>query len=115
MPAEFGAFDKLTEAFAAAAVDPARWEAAMDVACSATGSFGALLLSLPRPTPGLQKSASLGELVEDYVGKGWIQRDEQTPAIPTILRRGVSSDFDFTTSDSMARSPSIRTCSAAIA
>jgi DNA-binding CsgD family transcriptional regulator len=105
MPTEFGAFDKLTEAFSAAAVDPVRWEAAMDVASSATGSFGALLLSLPRPTPGLQKSASLGELVEDYIGNGWIQRDERTPAIPTILRRGVSSDFDFTTSDSMARSP----------
>jgi DNA-binding CsgD family transcriptional regulator len=105
MPTGFGAFDKLTEAFAAAAVDPARWGEAMDIASDATGSFGATLLSLRRVTSDLQMSASVGEVVEDYIGKGWIQRDERIQTIPTILRRGVSSEFDFTTSDNMARSP----------
>jgi DNA-binding CsgD family transcriptional regulator/PAS domain-containing protein len=50
-------------------------------------------------------STSVGEVVEDYIGKGWIQHDERIQSIPTILRRGVSSEFDFTTSDDMARSP----------
>ena len=108
MPTELGSFDELTEAFAAAAVDPARWEAAMDVASGATGSFGAMLLPLRTLTPGLQKSASFGEVVEDYVGKGWIERDERAAAIATVLRRRVCSDFDFTTSDGMARSPCSR-------
>ena len=105
MPTGFGAFDKLTEAFAAAAVDPVRWTAAMNIASEATGSFGATLLSLRRLTPDLQMSASVGEVVEDYIGKGWLQRDERSRSIPTILRRGVSSEFDFTTSEDMAKSP----------
>jgi DNA-binding CsgD family transcriptional regulator len=105
MPTVFGAFDKLTDAFVAAALDPGQWGAAMDIASDATGSFGATLLSLRRVTSDLQMSASVGEVVEDYIGKGWIQRDERIQSIPTILRRGVSSEFDFTTSDDMARSP----------
>jgi DNA-binding CsgD family transcriptional regulator len=105
MPTVFGSFDKLTEAFAAAAVDPTRWGAAMDIASDATGSFGGTLLSLRRITSDLQMSTSVGEVVEDYIGKGWIQRDERVQSIPTILRRGVSSEFDFTTSDDMAKSP----------
>ena len=105
MRTAFGAFDKLTEAFAAAAVDPSRWGAAMDAASAATGSFGATLLSLRKVTSDLQMSASVGEVVEDYVGKGWVQRDERIQSIPTLLRRGVASDLDFTTSDDMARSP----------
>jgi PAS domain-containing protein len=86
-------------------VDPTRWDAAMDIASDATGSFGATLLSLRRVTSDLQMSSSVGEVVEDYIGKGWIQHDERIQSIPTILRRGVSSEFDFTTSDDMARSP----------
>jgi len=53
-------------------------------------------------------SRSVGEVVEDYIGNGWIQHDERTQSIPTILRRGVSSEFDFTTSEDMARSPYYR-------
>lgn len=105
MPTVLGSFDKLTEAFAAAAVDPTRWDAAMDIASDATGSLGALLVPLGQRTPNLPKSESMHGVAEDYVGKGWIHRDERTRSIPTILRRGVSSEFDFTTSEEMAKSP----------
>lgn len=105
MQTAFGSFDKLADAFAAAAVDPARWTVAMDAASDATGSFGAALLSLRRLTPDIQKSASLDGLVEDYVANGSIQRDERARSIPTMQRRGVSSEFDFTTPDEMARNP----------
>ena len=81
MPTVFGSFDKLSEGFAAAAVDPARWEAAMNTASDATASCGATLLSLGRLTPDLQKSTSVGEAVEDYIKKGWIQRDERSQTI----------------------------------
>ena len=51
MPSVFGPFDKLTEAFAAAAMDPTRWDAAMDVASDATGSLGAMLFPVQGRTP----------------------------------------------------------------
>jgi DNA-binding CsgD family transcriptional regulator/PAS domain-containing protein len=105
MSTVFGSFDKLTEAFAAAAVDPARWDGAMDIASDATGSLGAILVPLRGRTPNLPKSESMRGVVEDYVGTGWIHRDERSRSIPTILRRGVSSEFDFTTSEEMAKNP----------
>jgi hypothetical protein len=49
MAGAFGDFESLTEAFMAAAVDPSRWDAAMDAAAKATGSVGALLLPVRRP------------------------------------------------------------------
>lgn len=115
MASALGAFDKLSEAFAAAAVDPARWDAAMDVASDATGSLGAILVPLRGRTPNLPKCELMHGVVEDYVGTGWIYRDERSRSIPTILRRGVSSEFDFTTSEEMAKLPIIMTSSAAIA
>jgi PAS domain-containing protein len=105
MPTAFGSFDKLTEAFAAAAVDPARWDAAMDVASDATGSLGAMLFPVRGRTPNLPKSRSLHGLAEDYLGGGWVHRDDRYRSAPTLLRRGVSSEFDFTTPKEMAKSP----------
>ena len=105
MPIVFGAFDKLTEAFAAAAMDPTRWDAAMDVASDATGSLGAMLFPLQGRTPTLPKSESLHGLAEDYLGGGWVHRDERYRSVPALLRRGVSSEFDFTTPEEMAKSP----------
>jgi hypothetical protein len=105
MPSVLGSFDKLTAAFAAAAVDPARWDAAMDVASDATGSLGAILVPLRPRTPNLPKSESMHGVAEDYVGTGWIHRDERIRSVPAILRRGVSSEFDFTTPEQMAKNP----------
>src|ERR1700727_1574736 len=104
MPSVFGSFDKLTEAFATAAVDPARWDDAMDIASDATGSQGAILVPLRGRTSLLPKSESMRGVAEDYVGAGWIHRDERSRSIPTILRRGISSELDFTTSEEMAKS-----------
>jgi DNA-binding CsgD family transcriptional regulator len=100
----FGSFDKLTEAFAAAAVNPARWDAAMDVASYATGSLGAMLFPVRGRTPNLPKSESMRGLAEDYVGGGWVHRDDRYQSAPALLRRGVSSEFDFTTPEEMAKS-----------
>ena len=105
MPSVFGSFDKLTEAFAAAAMDPTRWDAAMDVASDATGSLGAMLFPVQGRTPTLPKSGSLQGLAEDYLGGGWVHRDERYRSVPALLRRGVSSEFDFTTPEEIAKSP----------
>jgi hypothetical protein len=82
-----------------------RWDDAMNVASDATGSLGAILVPLRGRTPHLPKSESMCGVAEDYVGAGWIHRDERSRSIPTILQRGVSSEFDFTTSEEMAKNP----------
>jgi DNA-binding CsgD family transcriptional regulator/PAS domain-containing protein len=105
MPTVFGAFDKLTEGFAAAAVDPSRWDAAMDAASKATGSLGAMLFPVRGRTPNFPKSQSMRGPAEDYVGAGWVHRDERYRSASALLRTGVSSEFDFTTSEEMAKSP----------
>ena len=105
MPSVFGPFDKPTEAFAAAAMDPTRWDAAMDVASDATGSLGAMLFPVQGRTPTLPKSGSLQGLAEDYLGGGWVHRDERYRSVPALPRRGVSSEFDFTTPEEIAKSP----------
>lgn len=105
MPSVFGPFDKLTEAFAAAAMDPTRWDVAMDVASDATGSLGAMLFPVQGRTQTLPKSKSLHGLAEDYLGGGWVHRDERYRSVPALLRRGVCSELDFTTPEEMAKSP----------
>jgi DNA-binding CsgD family transcriptional regulator len=100
-------FDAVGSAFAEAAVDPSRWVAAMDTAAAATGSFGAILL--PVESPHTQQappfSASLGPAFEQYVSEGWIDRDVRYRVIPTMLRRGVGTEFDIITADEIARHP----------
>jgi DNA-binding CsgD family transcriptional regulator len=41
--------------------------------------------------------------MEDYFRAGWACRDERYRSLPTFLRRGVASEFDFTTPDEMKR------------
>jgi DNA-binding CsgD family transcriptional regulator len=105
MSATRGSFDKLTEAFAAAAVDPTRWDAAMDIASEATDSFGAILVPVRGRAPNFPMSDLMRPVMDDYVRDGWIHRDERYRSVPTFLRRGVSSEFDFTTNEEIARSP----------
>jgi DNA-binding CsgD family transcriptional regulator len=106
MATGFGAFDKLTEGFAAAALDPRRWNEAMNVAAEATDSYGAILVPLRGRSPNYPQSDSLHLATERYVHEGWIQHDERYRAItPKWSKTGVCSEFDFTTPEEMARSP----------
>jgi DNA-binding CsgD family transcriptional regulator len=95
----------IEQAFAEAAVDPSRWNAAMHVAGEATGSVGALLIPFQGRLPNLPFSESIGSLVETYIRDGWIHRDERVRCIPTLMRKGVASEFDFFTVDEIARHP----------
>ncbi|WP_246804666.1 hypothetical protein [Mesorhizobium mediterraneum] len=49
-------FNAVGNAIAEAAADPALWDAAMDVAADATGSFGAMLFDAKGHLPGIPKS-----------------------------------------------------------
>ena len=105
MGGTFGDFTKLTDAFTAAAMDSSRWDAAMDVAAEATGSFGALLLPVRGRTPLIPIGESMRPTMDVYFRDGWGPRDERFRSLPTFLRRGVVSEFDFTTEAEIARSP----------
>jgi DNA-binding CsgD family transcriptional regulator/PAS domain-containing protein len=42
---------------------------------------------------------------ERYIQDGWVTRDERYRAVPVILKRGVATEFDFTTVEEMAQHP----------
>jgi hypothetical protein len=75
MSAMFGDFGSLTDALMAAAIDAKRWDAAMDAAAKATGSFGAVLLPTRGRAPLVPKSESLQSSTDAYVREGWVHRD----------------------------------------
>jgi hypothetical protein len=64
MAGAFGDFGTLTEALTAAAVDPSRWDAAMDAAARATDSFGAVLLPVRGRTPTVPISQSMQPTID---------------------------------------------------
>jgi PAS domain-containing protein len=105
MGTAFGDFGKLTDAFTAAAIDSSRWDAAMDVAAEATGSFGALMQPLRARMASVPVSKSIRPLMEPYVQEGWVERDERYRSVPALMRRGSACDLDYTTVEEMAHSP----------
>lgn len=105
MPDRIGDLEKLYEAFAAAAVDPSKWNAAMEVAAETTGSVGAILISIKDPTPTLPISRSMEGTLEAYVRDGWISRDERRRIVPIMAKRGVATDLDYVTPEQMGRHP----------
>ena len=60
-------------AFAEAAVNSSRWDAAMEVAEKATGSAGALLLDMNGHLPRIPHGHSMDPTFEIYVRDGRIQ------------------------------------------
>lgn len=100
---KFGELAAVGEAFVTAAIDPARWNAAMDVAAQATGSTGAVLVK--GALRSFPSSDSLRRAAESFVNDGWIKNDLRMRAVPFFIRSGVSSEFDFTTPEEMARHP----------
>ena len=81
-------------AIVAAAADPARWDAAMDVVATATGSFGSMLFDATGPSPRMPRSREMGPSFEVYVSDGWIDRDDRYNLVPLIKHRGAVSDLD---------------------
>jgi DNA-binding CsgD family transcriptional regulator len=105
MAKTFGRLDQVAEGFAAAALDPSRWDTAMDVAAKATGSFGAILLPVRGRSPLVPTGESMKSTMDDYFRDGWAQRDERYRSLPTFMRRGVACEFDFMTPEEISRSP----------
>jgi DNA-binding CsgD family transcriptional regulator len=91
------------QAFADAAVDPSRWNAAMDVAGMATGSFGAALLPISGYLPNFPCSGSVSEGFDTFIRDGWYQRDARVAGVPTMNARGVMVDLDIMNFDDIKR------------
>jgi DNA-binding CsgD family transcriptional regulator len=94
-PGPVGDLSIITQAFSAAALNPERWDTAMDVAARATGSVGALLLPVKGHLPRVPFSQSLGELFTAYMRSGWYQHDPRHAGVPAMMRRGVMCDQDL--------------------
>jgi DNA-binding CsgD family transcriptional regulator/PAS domain-containing protein len=97
--------DVVGAAFAEAAVDPSRWNAAMDITADNAGGLGALMFPIRGRLPGLPYSPSLAAPHDAYLRDGWIHRDERYRGVPTLVRRNVFTEFDFTTPDEINRHP----------
>jgi DNA-binding CsgD family transcriptional regulator/PAS domain-containing protein len=105
MASAFRDLAEIEDSFASAAVDPSRWNAAMDTAARATGSFGAIMLPVKGRLPLFPLSAAMHPIMDAYVREDWVHRDVRYRSTPALLARGVSTDFDFTTPEDMRRLP----------
>lgn len=88
-----------------AALDPTRWDEAMERAAKSTRSFGALLFDIQGHLPILPRTRSVARSFDAYVSGGWIERDERFRLVPFLRARGVATDEDLLTSDDVARHP----------
>jgi DNA-binding CsgD family transcriptional regulator len=92
-------------AFVEAAVDSSRWTAAMETAARVTGARGAALFPVQGRLPLMPHSSAMDGGFDTYIRDGWIERDERYRGLPAAYRKGVFTEFDFTTPEEMDRSP----------
>jgi DNA-binding CsgD family transcriptional regulator/PAS domain-containing protein len=93
------------DAFAAAAVDPTRWDAAMEAIAAATDSFGALVVPVKGRLPSFPSSPSLARACESYIRDGWVHRDIRYRTVPVMARQGVATEADFISDNEIKRAP----------
>lgn len=96
---------KITEAFAAAAIDSSRWTSAMEMVSAATGAVGALMFPNKGTLPYIPACESMLENFEVYVRDGWIDRDERYRGTSLMIERGVVTDLDFASPEQIRRNP----------
>ena len=77
----------------------------MEAAALVTGSVGAALLPIRGLLPTVPLSQSMHGLFGAYSRDDWHERDERRRGIPTMVRRGVMTDFDIVRPDEIGRSP----------
>jgi DNA-binding CsgD family transcriptional regulator/PAS domain-containing protein len=88
-----------------AAINPARWTNAMEIATQETESFGAALFAVHGRIPGTPHTDSMKGSMDTYARQGWIHRDDRYAAVPIIVSKRVATEFDFTTPDEITRRP----------
>ena len=82
-------------AFATAVKDASKWNIAMDVVASATGSFRAILLPVPQEkAPIIRLSESLRSMSEINYLDGWVQCDLGYRGVSKLVQDRVISNVD---------------------
>ena len=104
MAASHVTFEDAALALLDAAMDPSRWGDAMDRVAAFAGATGTMLIHTRGPRPGYPLSRSVAEGIDIYFREGWNLRDERTPGLPFMRRRGAFVDQDFVDRDELKRS-----------
>lgn len=97
-------FDQAAQALLDAAIDPARWDEAMDIISQYTNATGVVLLQIKGRGPGTPHTKSLEEGLDAYFREGWHLRDERNRGLPAMRRKGIFVDQDFATREELASS-----------
>jgi DNA-binding CsgD family transcriptional regulator len=94
----------IVNALNAAALDPGRWDAALEVIVKTTGSFGSIVFPLQGSMPYVPSTRSMEQSFELYVRDGWIDRDERYRGTSRLLRNGIATDRDVMPEEAQKRS-----------
>jgi DNA-binding CsgD family transcriptional regulator len=98
--------ERIEDAFAEAALDPAQWARALDTVADVTESAGALLFSFNGDLiPSVPFTDSISRSVETYFENGWHLQDERTRGFDLMVKRGVVDDLDIFGIDQIKRHP----------
>jgi DNA-binding CsgD family transcriptional regulator len=98
--------DPVEQAFAEAALDPTRWVKALEIASTATQSYGAVLIPISGGAlPTLPFTESITESFEAYIRDGWHLRDERMRGTTAMMQRGVVVDLDVFDAETIKRHP----------
>ncbi|MBN8985618.1 MAG: helix-turn-helix transcriptional regulator [Rhizobiales bacterium] len=88
-------FDQAAQSLLDAAIDPTRWNEAMEQISQYAGATGALLLQTNGSRLEVPHRRSMEEGLEIYFREGWHLRDERMRGVPYMRRYGIFVDQDF--------------------
>jgi hypothetical protein len=94
----------IERAFAEAAVDPLKWDDAMEIAAATVSASGAVLLPvMGAQLPKVPQSHRAAEANETYFKQRWYEQDERSKGIPLLMRKGLVDDLDLFKTDYIKR------------
>ena len=97
-------FDQAVQSLLDAAVDPTRWNDAMEAISQYTGATGVVLLQTYGTQPGTPHTRSLEEGMDAYFREGWHLRDVRMRGLPAMRSKGIFVDQDFASREELASS-----------
>lgn len=97
-------FDDASQSLLDAAIDPARWNDAMEAVSQYSGATGVVLLQIRGRGPGTPHTRSMEEGLAAYFRDGWHLRDERIRGIPYMRSKGISVDQDFASPEELTSS-----------
>jgi DNA-binding CsgD family transcriptional regulator len=97
-------FDDASQSLLDAAIDPSRWNDAMETIAQYAVATGVVLLQVKGRGPGTPHTASLQEGLDTYFRDEWHLRDERTRGLSIMRKKGIFVDQDFASPEELATS-----------